>query len=385
MKKETLDKLLDRMDHFDSGELQNFLFRLAKQRGLFRQVFEVIREGIILLSNEGDIAFANKAAGKILQKDPNDINRGDIDLLLGHEGAVDIILKKGIAFSHDTEITYPEHQYLNLYIAPISNENTGHVILVRDVTAEHVDQEQLLETEQLNSLTLLAAGVAHEIGNPLNSIGLHLQILERKIRALPDSCSKQAAEMLPMISTSLGETRRLDSILKQFLQAIRPSRPEREPLRISPLIEEMLDVLRPELESRKIDVELHLDPHPPLLSLDSTQIRQVIYNLIKNAYQALPAEGGKIIIATESNAYESGLVISDSGNGISPEIMGSIYEPFLTTKQTGTGLGLLIVRRIVKEHGGRMTIASQPGKGTSVTLVFPRYDRPRPLLAEHQP
>lgn len=383
MKKGTLEKLLERMEHFDSGELQNFLIHLARQRGLFREVFEVLREGLVLLDNKGSVIFCNAAAARMLRKDAKDIRRQDIALLLGHEEALDMVLSKDVAISHDVEIHYPEHRYLNIYIAPVSSSMLAHVILIRDVSNEHADQEILLETEQLNTLTLLAAGVAHEIGNPLNSIGLHLQLLRRKIKALCDAPGNQAEGLEQLVDTALTETGRLDTILKQFLQAMRPSRPEREPMRLDPLITEILEVLRPELESRHISVDLRLTPDPPLLSLDPTQIKQALYNLIKNAYQALPAEGGSIVIATEHNAYEVGLAVSDSGSGIPPEVMGSIYEPFLTTKQSGTGLGLLIVRRIVKEHGGSMTIASRQHKGTTITMIFPRYDRPRPLLTEH--
>lgn len=384
MKKGTLDKLLERMDRFDGGELQNFLVHLAKQRGLFREVFEVLQEGLILLDQNGELIFANAAVGKLLQKDAMDIKRSDIDHLLGHEEALEIILTKGAAISHDVEISYPEHRFLNLYIAPVSTDNTAYVILIRDVTNDHVDKEIMLETEQLNALTLLAAGVAHEIGNPLNSIGLHLQLLDRKVKALPASSDCNPDSLSQLIETALGETKRLDTILKQFLQAVRPSKPERDPLRLDPLIVEILEVLRPELESRNISVELNLTPNPPLIALDPTQIKQALYNLIKNAYQALPTEGGRIVIATEFNAYEVGLAVSDSGTGISPEVMGSIYEPFLTTKKSGTGLGLLIVRRIIKEHGGSMTIASQQGEGTTITLIFPRFDKPLHLLTEKE-
>lgn len=384
MKKNTLNKLLSRIDHFDGNELQNYLLRLAKQQGLFKQVFEVIEEGIVIINQNGNIIFANQTIAGLLQKDVQHIKRSDLDLLMGHEQVLDVIFQQKAAVSHDAEISYPEHRFLNLYIAPLGEDSTTYVIVVRDVTREHVTKEQDLEAEQLNALTLLAAGVAHEIGNPLNSIGLHLQILERKISSFNSLSDQDRNTLLSLLATTKGETSRLDSILKQFLQAIRPGKQDREPTRLDPLIKEILNVLRPEIEARNINIELKLASDPPLLMLDQTQIKQALYNLIKNAYQSLPNEGGSIIIATEHNAYEAAVIVADSGSGISPEIMGSIYEPFLTSKKSGTGLGLLIVRRIVKDHGGSMTIASPQGSGTTVTLLFPRLDKPRNMLTEKE-
>jgi len=118
--------------------------------------------------------------------------------------------------------------------------------------------------------------------------------------------------------------------------------------------------------------------------LDGNQIKQALYNLIKNAFQSLPASGGLIEISTKVTDYEMTLTIRDHGSGISPEIMGSLFEPFHSTKSTGSGLGLLIVRRIMREHGGNIEIESEEGKGTSVILYFPRQHKNVHLLEDSQ-
>ena len=191
--------------------------------------------------------------------------------------------------------------------------------------------------------------------------------------------------MEELLKTAESETTRLDVILKQFLQAIRPTRPIREPYNIETILMEVLKLLEPEIQQRGIQINTDLQPNLPILSLDPVQIKQVFYNLIKNAYQSIPPEGGTILLKSGYTDDSVFITVADTGCGISPEGMGSIYEPFLTTKSTGSGLGLLIVRRIVKEHGGAITLASQPGQGTTITVFLPRVERTIRLLPSSIP
>jgi signal transduction histidine kinase len=280
-------------------------------------------------------------------------------------------------------VFYPEKRSLNFYLAPIGESggtggNPGFVMLVRDITRTRAEAEATLESERLNALTLLAAGVAHEIGNPLNSLDIHLQLLGRKFRKLPPGDRKPLEENL---ATARAEISRLDAILKQFLHAVRPTTPRRERHDFNALIREALGLLEPELDSRRIQVRLDLEEDLPPARIDATQFGQVFYNLIRNAYQALPPAGGGVItIATACNDYEYRIGISDNGSGISPEMMGSLFEPYRTSKTGGSGLGLLIVRRIVREHGGEIAIESKDGGGTRVDIHLPRSERPVRLL-----
>ena len=255
-------------------------------------------------------------------------------------------------------------------------------MLVRDLTRTKAEAEETLETERLNALTLLAAGVAHEIGNPLNSLDIHLQLMERKLRKFEAGERQQLEEHL---QTARDEIGRLDSILKQFLSAVRPSTPQRERGNLNTVLHDSLKLLEPELESRKISVELHLDEELPLLEIDSGQFQQVFYNLLRNAYQALTSDDGRIILRSRASEYEIVFSIEDNGTGISPEHMGAIFEPYRTTKSSGSGLGLLIVRRIVREHGGEISIESEEGEGTRVTIHLPRHQRNVRLLEAPEP
>ena len=372
MKKDTIDKLIDRIDHIKEEDLQRFFVKLAEQQGFFQQVFESIQEGLILLDSKGKILFVNQAALKLFDKEPEHITPEDFCIFLGRDCSWNTVQQSHTAVSRDVEIFYPEHKFLNIFISPIGNKNQGHLILIRDETPQQKRNAENIEAERLNALTLLAAGVAHEIGNPLNSIGLHLQLLARKAKKLPPEYRNDFEELL---KTAEGETTRLDVILKQFLQAIRPTKPIREPHNIEDIIMDVLKLLEPEIRQRGIQINTELQTGLPILSLDPVQIKQVFYNLA----------GGTILIKSGYTDDSVFVTVADTGCGISPEVMGSIYEPFLTTKSTGSGLGLLIVRRIVKEHGGSITLASQPGQGTTFTVFLPRVERTIRLLPPSVP
>lgn len=378
MKSGFLEKLVARLDRVEHGEVQQIVTRLIHEKGFLEKVFEALQEGVIVLDPQGLIGFVNQAACGFFGLDP--------EKAMGEHLSTQVrgldwksLAKPGRSISRDLEVFYPENRFLNFYLAPIEDgdESLGFVMLVRDLTRTRAEAEETLESERLNALTLLAAGVAHEIGNPLNSLDIHLQLLGRKLRKLPPGDRKPLEENL---ATARGEIQRLDSILKQFLHAVRPTMPRRERTDIHGVLNETLKLLEPELESRNIAVELDLAAGMPLAQIDSGQFQQVFYNLIRNAYQALPAEEGRILIRTGFNEYEYLLSIEDNGTGISPEHMGAIFEPYRTTKVSGSGLGLLIVRRIVREHGGEISIDSREQQGTRVVIHLPRAERSVRLL-----
>lgn len=386
MKSGFLEKLVARLDRVEPGEVQQIVARIIREKGFLEKVFEALREGVIILDPNGVINFVNRAACQFFGL--------DAERAVGEEISSQIrglnweaLGKPGRTVSRDIEVFYPENRYLNFYLSPIDDEAghdpaLGYVMLVRDLTVTRAEAEETLESERLNALTLLAAGVAHEIGNPLNSMDIHLQLMARKLRKLPPGDRKPLEEHL---DTARSEIQRLDTILKQFLHAVRPTTPQRERRDIHDLLRETLRLLEPELESRHIAVELDFsEPMPPAL-LDPGQFQQVFYNLIRNAYQAVPAKNGLITLRTRCNDYEYRISIEDNGSGISAEHMGALFEPYRTTKSSGTGLGLLIVRRIIREHGGEIEIQSEENHGTRVLIHLPRSERSVRLLGAPDP
>lgn len=386
MKSGFLEKLVERLDRVEQGEVRQIVKRLIREKGFLEKVFEALQEGVILLDPRGQIEFLNQAACRFFGLDPE---RAMGERLSSQVRGLDCdkLIQPGKVVSRDIEVYYPENRFLNFYLSPIDDEQNagetlGYVMLVRDLTRTKAEAEETLETERLNALTLLAAGVAHEIGNPLNSLDIHLQLMERKLRKL-EAGERQGLE--EHLETARDEIGRLDSILKQFLSAVRPSTPRRERANLNAILHDSLKLLQPELESRGIAVELQLAGDLPPLEIDQGQFQQVFYNLLRNAYQALSGEDGRITLRSRSTEYEIELSIEDNGTGISPEHMGAIFEPYRTTKSSGSGLGLLIVRRIVREHGGEISIESEEGLGTKVTIHLPRHHRNVRLLEAPEP
>lgn len=382
MKPGFLDKLLARIDRIDPAEARQVLDRLVREKGFLEQVFESLHEGVIVLDQDGGINFINGAACRFFGIDPEQAPGTPLaSRIPGLDWAT--LAKPGKSVSRDLEVFYPENRYLNFYLSPILPEapagaTVGWVLLVRDLTTTRREAEQTLESERLNALTLLAAGVAHEIGNPLNSLDIHLQLMARKLRKLPPGDRGPLEENL---STARREIQRLDTILKQFLQAIRPTTPHRERCDLTAVLRDALRLLEPELESRGVAVELDLADDFPRMELDAGQFQQVFYNLLRNAFQAIGGEG-VIRLTARANDFEATVSIEDNGTGIPPEQMGSLFEPYRTTKQNGTGLGLLIVRRVVREHGGEIEIQSEPGAGTRILIHLPRGPKPVRLLEQ---
>jgi two-component system, sporulation sensor kinase E len=310
---------------------------------------------------------------------------------------------KGIV-RHEIEVQYPRPRFLRLYAAPLDGSamgSAGLALIVHDATEARKQTFEAIESERIQALTLLAASVAHEIGNPLNAVNIHLQLMERELKKLRELAREQAApprlrsrtrrqpqaadglEILEKLERFLGvakgEIARLDYIITQFLQAIRPAPPRLELASLNDILRTTLDLLNPELANRGISVKEKLTSPLPLAPVDAAQMKQALVNLIKNALQAM-TKGGTLTLQTGQAGDGVWISVNDTGGGIPPEILNRIFEPFYTTKRKGSGLGLMIVQRIVREHGGRMELESRVGQGTTFRIWLPLHERQPRLL-----
>ena len=388
MKNTGLEKILGRIEDLDSVNLGILVQRLARERKMQETVFNTIQDGVIVIDSDGVVQYANDAALGLIGLKGNDIGVTrlwkmvpdlaksiDRETVMGEKKSAPVL-------SREIELNYPDHRVVRLYMVPIDaqvghDDSGGYVIVLSDVTEERVSMEERLESERIDSIVRLAAGVAHELGNPLNSLTIHLQLIERKLKNLakhPD-----ATKLTESLQVCQGEVERLDGIITHFLKAIRPQKLELNELDLLGLVEDVLRVQEAELSNRKLKVKVEVNDDLPIILGDRDQIKQAFFNLIKNAMEAMQPSGSLRILARCDDDYVY-LQFVDNGSGISEEDLSKVFQAYYTTKEEGHGLGMMIVERIMREHGGHINIESRKEAGTAITLQFPQQHRRTRLL-----
>lgn len=298
------DRLVSRLDKLDPESLQAQLLSIARERGFLETIFQHIQEGVMVITNDGILIYANRAAENFIGFEFEKLkNRSilrylrdwDWESLINAQETVDEKWKKII--NREIEVTYPEHRVLSFYAQPIPGDGAseGHVLLMlRDVTRDRLQEESTIENERIDAVKVLAAGVAHEIGNPLNALNIHLQLLIRELKEVENAETRAALNDLAEVAAS--EVKRLDAIIKRFLQAIRPAKPDLAPGDITEVLKTTLRVMQPDLENRCIALTINIPPALPAVRFDAHQIEQVFFNILKNAMEAVP-DGGCICIS----------------------------------------------------------------------------------------
>jgi PAS domain S-box-containing protein len=341
----------------------------------FRDFFETSRDIVFITTSEGIILDINTAFEEILgytrqetlsrnvvsfYKNPQDRN--------GFKKAID---ERGFVRDFDVVLRHKNGTDADCVMTAAARKNeNGNIIgyqgTIRDVTEKKRMERQLLQAEKLSSLGGILSGVAHELNNPLTSIVGISQLIMRK---------PVSDDMREKLETIHRESLRTSKIIQGLLTFAREHKPERIMISVNQILQESYRLREYEFKVDNIGIQLDLSEDVPLTAADPYQLQQVFINLINNSHDALVTGGGKALVIRSLYRDDSIVIeFEDDGPGISPETIGFIFDPFFTTKEVGkgTGLGLSVAYGIIKEHGGKIDVESEPGKGTKFTVHLPR-------------
>ena len=378
-RKKFLDRFSEHLDALDQQSRQAYILRLTRERGFFETVIDAVDEGILVIDRTLKIRYHNRAAKEMLSL-PDDLRKVRLSQLLQDIDWQQILLSEEDEWSRlahqEVEILYPARKYIQLYLVPLPEAPELAAVMLRDVTESRSRTSSELERETIQAISLLASGVAHEIGNPLNSLYLNLQILEKSLE--DEEIDRQEAR--EMLTACKSEVERLDSIIHGFLTDLRPSPPEFHPVDIRGVIIDVLKFMRSEIENRKIAVNCEWQDVTVPVQADSKQLKQAFYNIIRNAAQAM-GNGGTLQISGYVENEFFILEFADSGCGITPEQLSGVFKAFQSYKAGGNGIGMLVVERVFRAHGAEFGITSEPGRGTVFQVKFPTGTRRTRLLA----
>jgi len=369
-----LDRFIERVDSIDANSLQAYILHLSREKGFFETIFNAVEEGILVVDRSLHIRYHNQAAKDLLGL-PDDLSKIRLSQFMQNIDWFRILKQDEDEWTRmsrqEIEIMYPKHRYVQFYLVPHDEDNSFATVILRDVTESRKQTMEEFETETSNYVSMLAGEVAHEIGNPLNSLYLNLQLLNRMFE--PDE-TPDLEESRDMLKVCRDEVERLDNIINQFLHAIRPGESEMIDLDIKDVIIDTLTFMQIEIETKGISVECKWPDIMPKIYGDISQLKQAFFNVLRNAVQAMP-QGGEILV----NAfYDDDYVIlefSDTGDGISADKLNRMFDPFKSFKKGGTGLGMMIIERVLRVHGAEMSVDTKEGEGTAIVIKFPRPGR----------
>lgn len=358
--------------------------RLRREREKYERRYDALMNAaevlIVGLDANGHVVFFNAKLCDALG-----VNEADARGLVFTEQWVDPADKKrfNAAFAHALSDATPKEFEVGMrdakgaarrvlwHLSGVNEEdpkNPDHVYGIGvDATERRALERRAATAEAMNAMAPLALGLAHEIRNPLNAAVLELHLLGRAIDRIDEPKVQQP--MRRRVEIVVGEVRRLERLLTEFLELARPRPPQREPVELDRVMSDVLDLEGAATVASKIRVVRELGPRSMVLG-DVEKLKQVVLNLVVNAVDAMP-DGGELRANVSRQGPDVVLALTDTGKGIDAKNLAEVFDPFFTTKPAGTGLGLAIVRKIVEQHGGKIALASKVGEGTTVTITIP--------------
>ncbi|CAN5918608.1 ATP-binding protein [soil metagenome] len=324
---------------------------------LHQDIVRSLASGLMTISPDGTVLSANTAAGEILRRTPAELIGSSIDKVLpglGQNGRTDLTVQAG---GNDVAI--------GATVSPLRDmrdQVMGRVVNFSDLTELRRLEQDHRRDERLVTVGHLAAGIAHEIRNPLASISGSIELLKAAPQASDDDRT--------LMTIVHREIDRLNELIGDLLDYANPRAQQPVDFDLATLLEEVLQVARG--DQAFADVELASEIVGPLpIHADPAKLRQVVWNLVRNAADAAAAGGKHVRVTASSDGDQSTIAVADDGPGIPPEKIAKIFDPFFTTKTKGTGLGLATCYAVVTEHGGRIDVDSEVGKGTKMVVRLP--------------
>jgi len=399
-----IERALKKLPKMTAEQITELLLSSAEENERLESVLDSLAEGLLVCDEAHNLILINKAAERLLPLVFHDQGERPLWTSVSDERIAEFLkttLRSGDRVEDrefDVECKGIQ-RLLAVSVLPLVKDRrvTGSLVHVEDITEKRGKEARLRRAENLASLTTLAAGVAHEIKNPLGSISIHIQLIQKALKASRAACSDTPEPLenaKPMADISNApfdlldkylmvvneEIDRLNRIVVDFLFAVRPMDMEIREGDINNVIRELIDFVRYELQALGIECVLKLDKDLPLLEYDERYIKQALLNLIKNAMAAMSG-GGTLTIETSFQSNEARILIQDTGIGIPEENLSKIFEPYFTTKESGSGLGLTLVFKIIKEHRGEISVKSKEKEGASFLITLPIPQKDTKLIA----
>jgi two-component system, sporulation sensor kinase E len=365
---------LKRLSKLDEAQIHTLIYDLASENELLEVVLDSMTDGVMVTDTDHLVTSINKSGERMLPLKTSEFHEKRAWEVIEDRDLAEFLRMSLVAEERidEKELSFGSSgstRTLSFSLMPMVRDGVieGNILHIEDVTEKRQKEARLRRAESLASLTTLAAGVAHEIKNPLGSIGIHIQLIQKILRNPKEIDLDTLKKYLDIINE---EIERLNGIVVDFLFAVRPMDTELQSENINEIIRETLDFVQFELSEAGVKLHEELDEALPNITLDKKYIKQALLNMIKNAVAAMN-EGGILTIRTFQKDDSVQLEIEDTGHGIDKEEIDKIFEPYYTTKEFGSGLGLTNVYKIVKEHGGEITLNSVVGEGTVFTISLP--------------
>ena len=411
-----ITKALQKFDKLSTGQMRDLVVSSAKEIDRLETVLDSLPRGILVCDTSHNLILANKAARRLLSIITYEQGREKIWAVIPEELIAEFLahtlLSADKAEEREFEVeTNNKRKLLSVSVMPMVQDRqvSGSLVLIDDITERRGREARMRRMESLASLTSLAAGVAHEIKNPLGSLSIHVQLIQKALAVQEKLClglhqpekteSGQASQSESGLQCEPGmyfgqiskylsiineEVDRLNGIVVDFLFAVRPLNAELRRGNINSLISDLVNFVSFEMAESGIELSLNLNENLPGPDFDEKLMKQALLNLIKNSAAAM-CGGGKLTISTGIQENDIVISIADTGTGISEENLSKIFEPYFTTKEDGTGLGLTLVFKIVKEHQGEINVKSVEGEGTVIEITLPIPQVERKLIAYETP